>query len=237
VNFITLKYRSAESLIPLLQPVLDEGVAVSGRGSTLIVNSAPEALEEIRALVSGLDTPLHTLRISVVQGSGDRSSRLHGDISGTPERPRIRLHGKGIKERETLSQQLTVLEGQWATIRAGESVPVVKRSTRHSHNGKSVEQSLEYQDVESGFEVRPRISGDTVTLEIRPFRARRSSHGAAVIQRQEISTTVSGSVGEWIELGSLSDVGEEDSIGTIYADDSKRSATHNVKIKVDRLNQ
>lgn len=235
INFVTLKHRNAESLIPLLQPVLDEGVRISGQGATLIVNSKPWQLEELRPLIEQLDTPLQSLMIYVIQGGDSKHSGLHGDVSGTLERPDVRLYGTRKKEKAAVSQQLRVIEGEWATISAGESVPITTQTTRQSHHGITTQQSIEYKEVESGFEVRPRISGDSVTLELRPFRAKRAKGGAGIIEQQAITTTVSGRLGEWITVGGLIQQQQQSGVGTVYANEKQRSATHNIKLRVERL--
>ena len=235
INFVTLKHRNAETLIPLLRPVLDEGVRISGKGPTLIVNSKPWQLEELRPLIEQLDTPLQSLMINVIQGDSDNHATLQGDVSGTTARPSVRVYGTKKKERAAVSQQLRVIEGQWATISAGESIPVAEKITRHSRHGTTTQQSIKYKDVQSGFEVRPQISGETVTLEIRPFRAKHAKGGAGVIEQQQITTTVSGRLGEWITVGGIEQQQQQSALGTVYSNEKKRSATHKVKLRVERL--
>jgi type II secretory pathway component GspD/PulD (secretin) len=235
MSFITLKHRNAETLIPLLQPVLDEGITISGRGDTLIINSKPWQGEELRALVEQLDTPLQSLMITVIQGGSDNHSALQGDVSGNIEQPRVRIYGTQKSAKEAVSQQLRVIEGEWATIQAGESIPLARQTTSHSPQGTTMQQSIEYKDVESGFDVRPRIHGDMVTLELRPFRAKRSRGGAGIIEQQDISTTVSGRVGEWITIGGVDEEKKDSVMGTIYSTDKKQDATHTVRLKVELL--
>ncbi len=235
INFITLKHRSAETLIPLLQPVLDDGIKISGHGETLIVNSKPWQLEELQPLIEQLDTPLQSLMISITQGDTDKHSARHGDVSGSTDHPQVRLYGTNKKGKAAIAQQLRVIEGQWATIRAGESIPVSKQMTTQSPHGMSTQQSIEYKEVQSGFEVKPRIHGEGVTLEVRPFRATRSKSGAGIIEQQDITTTVSGKIGEWITIGGVDETQQHSGSGTLYTTGKKHSATHTVKLKVERL--
>lgn len=236
INFITLKHRNAESLIPLLQPVVDEGVRLSGKGPTLIVNSLPWQMIEVRTLVQQLDTPLQSLLISVAQGGDAQQSTLHGDASGTLQQPAVRLYGTRQDEQTAISQQLRVIEGAWATIRSGQSVPLPSVTTRQSAHGTTFQQSIEYREIDSGFEVRPYLNGEQVTLEVRPFRAKQAFTGGGVIEHQEISTTVSGKLGEWLTLGGIDEQQQRAGVGTVYGTGSKRDTTHNVKIRVERLN-
>lgn len=235
IHFLTLKHRNAEQLIPLLQPVLDEGIGISGRGPTLIVNSQPRQLEEVRRLVERLDTPLQSLLISVTQAGTDSHSALGGEVRGTQDNPAVRLYGSSRRGKETVRQQLRVIEGQWAFIRSGMALPIRNQTTIRSHHGTTTHRSVEYRDVESGFEVRPRISGDTVTLEVRPFHAKRSNSGDGVIEQQELSTTVSGRLGEWLTIGDVDEQQTRSAIGTIHATGTDGSAIHNVKLKVEAL--
>jgi Bacterial type II/III secretion system short domain len=82
---------------------------------------------------------------------------------------------------ERVDQRIQVLEGGQAFI-----------STGASRN---------YAQADTGFAVLPRVSGSNVFLEI-GTRQEAFSRGGA-IQSQRAATTVSGRLGEWIELGGV----------------------------------
>lgn len=231
ISFITLKHRNAEELIPLLEPVLDEGIRISGQGTNLIVNSKPWQLQEVERSVMRLDTPLRTFLISVTQEKQGERSGIHGDVSGTPEKPKLRLYGAHRKAEDSLKQQLRVIEGRWAFISNGTSIPTSTQQTQISRGLTTTSQSVQYQDVQSGFDVRPRIHGDTVTIEVRPFHARYSTNGK--IEKQALSTTVSGRLGQWIEIGGAGEQEERSGSGTVYSTRKKRDATRSIKVKVE----
>lgn len=114
-------------------------------------------------------------------------------------------------ESDGNTQSVRVLEGNSAFIRAGVSVPVRSQApARTIVNGRVMESygnAVEYRDVASGFYVVPRLAGDRVTLEINPQReslatpAQNLPRGSVNIQAA--STTVSGRLGEWIEVGGI----------------------------------
>lgn len=237
MNFIPLQHRNAEELVPLLRPVLDEGVGLTGRGDTLIVNAPPESLAQIRTLVKQLDTPLERLQITVIQGDDSSQQRLHGSASGSLESPTVRIYGTQSAANNTLSQRLQVLEGQWATIRTGEQVPVVTQHSTPPLHGPFTTQGVEYKNVESGFEVKPQLRGNEVTLEVRPFRARRAATAGGVIEQQELVTTVSGHLGEWLELGGVAEQQHDVGAGTVYATRSHQRSNGTIRLKVERLPQ
>jgi len=77
-------------------------------------------------------------------------------------------------------------------------------------NGQLVERfdnAVEYRDVTTGFYVVPRLAGDRVTLEINPQRDTLANPDQNLprgsVNIQQAATTVSGRLGEWIEVGGI----------------------------------
>ena len=109
------------------------------------------------------------------------------------------------------TQSVRVLEGSSAFIRAGQSIPVPQRQVaRTLVNGQVVERfgnGVEYRDVTTGFYVVPRLAGDRVTLEINPQRDTLANPEQNLprgsVNIQQAATTVSGRLGEWIEVGGI----------------------------------
>jgi type II secretory pathway component GspD/PulD (secretin) len=103
------------------------------------------------------------------------------------------------------SQMVQVVEGGRAFIQVGQSLPLPLRQVVLGPNGVVVTDSTVYRDVGQGFYAAPQLAGDRVTLEISPqfdtTGSERNLGNAAVVNTQRLSTTVSGRLGEWIELG------------------------------------
>lgn len=233
INFIALKHRNAEALLPLLRPVVDEGIKLNGKGPTLIVNSLPWQLTEIRQLVQELDTPLQSLLISVRQGGGHQARVIHGDVEIGEKKPEVRIYGTNKNKRHQVSQQLRIIEGEWATIRAGEEIPVVTQT--YSPASGTTQQSIEYKSVDSGFDVRALLHGNRVTLNIRPFRSRPSLSGGGIVNHQEIVTSLNGELGEWIYLGGAGESSQYNGSGTVYTTGKSQHLIQNVSVMVERL--
>jgi type II secretory pathway component GspD/PulD (secretin) len=110
-----------------------------------------------------------------------------------------------LSDRNT--QSVRVMEGREAFLRIGQSVPVRERQVQRSVvGGRVVEQTVEttqFRDAADGIYVLPRVSGDRVTLDISAQRESLSrAHGGVNVQG--LVTTVSGRLGEWIEIGGAS---------------------------------
>lgn len=231
-----LHHRSATEMIPLLKPMLEKGDAISGSGYTLIVRASRENLAQLDTLIARLDTAPQMLLITVEQDVEQEQEKSGASLSGSTSEPRVRVYNTHRSGDDTGNQQLQVLEGHWATIRSGQAIPQVMQQTQQDPYGNTVTQSIEYRNVESGFEVRPHLVGERVQLDIRPFHAKPSSQGGGVIEQQEIATTVSGRPGEWIDLGGVAEEQNRKGTGIIYSTRNREQQTHNVRIKVEIIN-
>ncbi|MDH3287834.1 MAG: hypothetical protein OEP48_08955 [Betaproteobacteria bacterium] len=234
LEVIPLHHRTAEEVIPVLQPLLVPEGTLSGFRGQLIVRTTPANLEEIKRILARLDRAPRQLLITVQQDIDANVQRSAAEISGnvggdnvrvilpptSRERQggrvviqegdsRVRAHvldsGSAVSERN--AQTLRVTEGREAFIRVGQSVPLRGRQiTRTVLGGQVVEQvvdTTQYRDVTTGFYVRPRLSGDRVTLDISPQREKLSNDIRGGVDVQRVVTTVSGRLGEWMEIGGV----------------------------------
>lgn len=239
LEVIALKHRSAEEVLPVIRPLLDKNDAASGMDYQLILRTSPRNLEQIKKLLESIDVAPRRLKVTVMQNvdsetvarltevSGNvglgREARVVVPGSGDSGGPNVELgQGQdrlkaGVASTRSLEDrrntlQLQMLEGSRALVRSGQSVPVPQRQVIRDRWGTRVIDSMQYQEVSSGFYVLPRISGDRVTLEISaqndalaPGSGERSD-----VRVQQTSSTVSGHLGEWLEVGGLGQQKEHD---------------------------
>jgi hypothetical protein len=221
LEVIQLRHRTADQVIPVLQPLLEPGGALSGQYSQLIVRTSPANLAQIRAVLDSIDRPPRRLMVSVRFDRSEDAAR-----SGVQADARISNRGAAVGVRaadsnavadERIDQRVQVLEGGQASFSTGES--------------------RIYGEAASGFVVVPRVSGSEVLLEImtqqEAFAAGR--HPAGAIRGQQASSSVSGRLGEWIELGGAS--GSSTRAGNSLLSANARSATETrrVWVKVEEL--
>ena len=260
LKIIQLHNRQADELIPVVQPLLDSGDAITGSGYQLIVRTSPQRFAQVEALVRQLDTQPQQLVISVRQGGSSGGSDEGYSASGSLGTGRIRMgvetpnpnapggsittygsngsasvraYSNDSQQSSNLSQRVMVLEGQWATINAGQVVPIQRQIVTQTPYGSRVQTVTEYADATSGFDVRPRLNGSEVTLEIAPYRRKLSSSGSGAIDTQSINSTVRGELGEWIEIGGANESGRGSDSGIGYSNRSERSDVRSVWLKVD----
>jgi type II/III secretion system protein len=247
LEVIPLKYRTAEQVLPVIQPMLAKGGTASGLQGQLVIRTTPGNLEEIRRILASIDTMPRRLLISVRQDAyatyGERGAGVSGRVGTESEdRLRARVVDTASTDSDRNTQTVQVMEGSPAFIRVGQSVPVQPQPQplvrTFPGGGRVVEQAVggvEYRDVTSGFYALPRVAGDRVTLDISAQREALSGQVQSGFNVQNAVTTVSGRLGEWIEVAgtSQSSIGQQSVLLGRTA--ATASDTRRVLVKVEEL--
>lgn len=251
LEIIDLKHRPAEEVVPLLHPFLAPGGTLTGQRGQLFIRTTPANLAELRKLLAELDKAPRQLQITVLQGEAVRlaedDARLNIDIAaggrgritlgeGTAsDSVEFRVRRSRSRNRSEDIQRVRVLEGNPATIYLGQSVPIASRSITTTPGGVQSTDTIEYRQVTTGFAVIPRISGDRVTLEIATQRDRLSSGGGGRFELQGVQTTVSGYLGEWIEIGGAVTLETRSQSGVIHRSTDSGDDSRRVLLRVEQL--
>lgn len=65
IEIIGLRHRFADDLLPLLQPLVEPGGALTGQGSQLFLRASPANARQIKEVLATLDRPPRQLLITV----------------------------------------------------------------------------------------------------------------------------------------------------------------------------
>jgi type II secretory pathway component GspD/PulD (secretin) len=217
LEVVTLRHRTAEQVIPVLQPLLEPGGALSGQSFQLFVRTSPANLAELRQVLDRIDRPARRLTISVRHESVQEAARSRVDadarISSRGSSAELRVLDSRSALDERVDQRVQTVDGGQATISSGES--------------------RRYADTATGFVVVPRLSGDLVTLEIY-VRKEAFARGGA-IRGQQASSTVSGRLGEWLELGGSNSASAGGARGVLSSREGAATADRRIWVKVEEL--
>jgi len=218
LEIIDLHNRTAQEVIPVLQPILEPGGALSGQDYKLFVRASAANVAQLRAVLAQIDRPARQLFVSVRVGTAQEIERDQAAVSGTlqtgdasvsvnePPRPSSgvtvqatsaasRSNGEGISS-------VQVMEGNAAFISTGTDVPVVTAVAGGGGRRPWVAGATEYRGLSSGFVVTPRVNGGQVTLAIEQHSD--NVRGGA-IETQQLTTQVAGALGTWILLGGVNE--------------------------------
>jgi len=134
------------------------------------------------------------------------------------------------------SYRVRTLEGQWAFIQTGQKVPYYsstitpfEKSNKHYPYRKN---NVELVDVSSGFEVLPRLNGQSVSLNIRPQNQSLNKRYPGQINTRSVNTTVSGQLDQWIFLGDISNTINTRTQGFIYKNKGRSESNSGYMIRV-----
>jgi type II secretory pathway component GspD/PulD (secretin) len=217
LEVIQLRHRTAEQVLPVLRPLLEPGGALSGQYNQLIVRTSPANLAQLRAVLDAVDQPARRLMISVRFDTARDASRsaVQADARvsnrGSSAEFRIRDSNSGTVER--VDQRIQVLEGGQAYISAGES--------------------RNYGQAGTGFAVVPRVAGNDVTIDIATQQEAFARGGA--IHGARAASSVSGRLGEWIDLGGAASAASGSGSGILSATERAAAASRGIWVKVEEL--
>ena len=240
-EIITLRHRTVEQILPVVSPFVEQGGTITGMNDQIILRTSRKNLDEIKQLIATLDAPLRRLKVTVSNDISQESDKQDIGVSGRVrlgENAGARIKGHAYETTSTgnqhANQSIQVLEGSSGYIAVGQSLPVPLRQVTYGPGGVVVSETMIYRDIGSGFQVRPRVSGDTVTLEISPQNDTPEGRlGGANIQH--LSTTVSGKLGAWMELGGSNTGGNARQRGYTSYSTKTRQDSRSVWLKVEEV--
>ncbi|MDU9401984.1 secretin N-terminal domain-containing protein [Pseudomonas sp. zfem004] len=219
---IPLQHRSSAELLPAAQSFLGKDGSVSTFEDKLIVNASQERIDDLRTLLQQLDTAPKRLLISVD----------NNDSNFQDNRGNARVIHYGTANRDGGLQQIQASEGQPALIQVGQSIPITSTST--DGYGR-IQSDTQYRNVTQGFYVTPRLTGDTVRLQISTNNDRMSQERADVVKVQSTDTTVTGRLGEWITLAGYNQDSQAERSASSLSYSTQRGENMTLRVKVDLL--
>ena len=228
LQIIDLKNRPAQEVIPVIKPMLKPNDAITGTGFQLFIRTDAKTLDEVTRLLQVMDKAPRNLIIKVRNNVDSSSSSTDFNTSGNYEigddvqvvvgdRPpreegtKVRINNTKNRSQDNTEHMIRVIEGGEAFITAGQIRPYEHRTIIRHRHGVSVYDSVDYQDVTSGFYVTPRLIGNgKVSLQLQPHYRTASDDYAytsdgyrGTVEVQEASTTVEAALGEWIQIGGI----------------------------------
>ncbi len=259
LEVISLNYRTAQEVIPLVQPIVNQsGGTVTGAQNQLIIRTSPDKLAEIRKILAAIDKAPRQLLITVEQGANSERRKSEAEIAANvgndnarvilpgsgdergvtvegqrrDDSIRARVHNQQSIARDNSTQQVRVLEGNPAFIYVGQTIPLRERALIKTPAGTQITESTHYRDVANGFHVLPRVAGDRVTLEISP---QREMLGRRSVETQNVNTSVTARLGEWVEIAAISQDQSLDRSSVASRGSAIKSQRSSVWLKVEEL--
>lgn len=201
---IDLRHRTAESIVADVRALADEGVTVIPDGTRLLVRGTEAQVASARAAAERLDTPAQRVRVSVRSGEPTQLRRQGVGVTDDG----LRLRGTRQRDRRDTEQTVTGVAGEPLRISSGEERGRTRSRLLLGGSRPGAGESREYVTAERGFYARPQIHGDTVTVTLAATREAFRNRGERT--GSDVTTTVTGPLGEWLRVASSGTTRESD---------------------------
>lgn len=243
LEIIPLKSKTAEQVLPVLQPLLEAGATLSGMDNQLFLRTSVKNREEIKRVLAAIDLPSRRLIIRIAQNrqseDNTRGAAVQGQVvlgSTTRHDAHAQVWDTRSARSEQAGQMVQTIDGGRAFIRIGRSLPIPMRQILLAPGGVVQTESVVYRDIGSGFYATPRVNGGRVTLDISQ-QAENGNLGQIRpgIATQQLTTTVSGRLGEWIELGGTGQQASAEQGGTFSVGTADVRDKRSIWLKVEEV--
>lgn len=250
LEVLSLQHRSVEEVLPVLRPLVEPGGSLSGMNNQLFLRASERNRAEIRKALAAMDVPARRLVIRVatdlsqteqyrggrVQGSlGNDRVRIGNADTGGSNQVRAQVYDSRSATAGGGTQMVQTVDGGRAYIQVGTSLAVPMRQVVLGPGGAVVSEIVEYRDVGRGFYAEPRVRGDRVSVDISQQSDAPGRRGDASIQVQRLSTTVSGRLGEWLQLGGTGQEASSRRQGTLSLSTSEVRESRGIWLMVEEL--
>jgi type II secretory pathway component GspD/PulD (secretin) len=246
---IRLSHRHVSEILPLTKPLVSPGGFISAdqRTNSLIIIDNPTVIARIRHLVQELDQAVPLLKIRVryenteVETQHDASASAQVESGNTTvavgKQPRAEEGveaelnaGRGKIQRQS-EYVIRVRSGSTAYIETGYDVPHRERWQALSHRYGYVPETVVFQRVGSGYNIRPVLVGDQVRIEIVPRINYFDNRGRdQKIQFAEAATTLFAPLGDWVDIGGV--LGGHREINRQILSDSQHTADNRLTMRL-----
>lgn len=242
LEIIPLRSKSVEEVMPVLLPLVEPGGMLTGANDQLFLKASPGNRAEIKRVLAAIDQPRRRLIIRISQNRQNEQAARGGQASGQVVlggTGRSRLDAEVWDTRslrgENNSQMVQTVDGGQAFIQVGRSLAIPMRQMVVGPGGAVINEGVVYRDVGSGFYAVPRVNGERVSLEISQQADAMGAPGRGTINTQRISTTVSGRLGEWIELGGSGRQASGNQSGTLSLSTSDARDNRSIWLMVEEV--
>lgn len=245
-KIITLQHRFANDLLPIIEPMVGAEGTATGMDNQLILRASPERMREIEATVAKLDAAKANRKITVNTSNSVQTRQERTEASGKvkvgkvtvgndrrapPNSGNVDITRNTRNTQQNSSQFINVLDGERAFIRVGHIVPFTQEWVTITRRYVQIERTTDWQEISTGFAVRPRTVGNQVELAVTPRIARLNQQG--FIDFEELTTTLRVTLGDWVDIGATMQQNDEVSRKILGVQNLSSQQITSLTIKVD----
>lgn len=254
IHHYDLHSRTADEIIPILEPLLLQNESISGTGFLLFIQTSNQRAAELKQLIESIDQRGKTLRISVTSDENlvthentiQSSIRVDsGDtrvIIGQPSRntdTNIEIKGKyATRNTENSKTQFINLEEGSSAFVSKETLRFIPVTT-FIRNPRGIA-AIDHTEVNvrtDGFYVEARtIDEQYATINIQSFASGNQNNQSFENEQLSVDTSLRARIGEWVELGGIGESSSTSSSGILSRTRRSEDRFNKIFLKIEVIN-
>jgi hypothetical protein len=254
IHHFDLKTRTADEIIPILQPLLQQNESISGKGFLLFIQTSSQRATELKKLIESIDQRGKTLRISVTSDETlvAQENQIKADVQVNSGDARVIVGqpGKNQDSNITISgnyatQNTENSKTQFINLEEGASAFVAKETLRFFPvntfigNGRGISeiQSTQVNVRSDGFYVEARtIDEQSAIIKVQSFASGELNNGRFEDEQLSANTTLRAAIGQWVELGGIGESSATTSSGILSRTRRNEDRFNRIFLKVEVVN-
>ena len=251
IHFFDLKNRSAEEIIPILQPLLQPQEAISGDGFQLFIKTSDKRAQEIEQILATIDRSAKMFRVSVTndehlahaQNDLDASVRVtSGDAEIHVNEDRysdadvsVHANAQNYTNSRHKEQFLNIQEGKPAFL-SRENIRLLPSYSYYinRHGVEIIDHGRTPYASEDGFYVEARSAdSEFAQVRIQTVQGINDHHSNYEYEQQFAETTLRVPLGKWFEIGGNTQTTERSEKGILYRTQEKEQRFNKIFLKIE----
>ena len=209
IEVLRLRFRSADQLLPLVQPLMAPGSALAGRGNELFLRAPSASANEIKRLIAALDHAPRALVVTISDSPGVETIHPADAAGGVTIASRdaaasrstdanARAGNERTVSARASAQTLRVKEGERVRVALPAAIAFTFRRWTAQDSGSRIasDHAVSYEAI-ADFFLHVEVAGEVALLDVTPVDA--AMAGAAADQ-SSLAAQVQARLGDWVEL-------------------------------------
>ena len=186
---INLKHIEGDDVVSVLNTLIDKSISISEKDNILSINGPASNIKNILPIIEQIDTSPSPLTIEFI------ASNRKIDFEQTS--------GVYQSNARRSSQSMSITERQWVTLNTGISIPVAERK-RYADGTET--QSFKYKKISTSYVFKVHEFSGWSVIQVGLDSSELEGGPTGPIEHTELSTTIIGKTGDWLEVTSTNDI-------------------------------
>lgn len=235
----TVHYADPAKMQAVVRSYLSPGSSVSLYQNRLVINATEAEIAKTKALLQQLDVGGRQLLISVKTSGHENQQHSQASVRArveggpgvqTQTRTTVTVRQYQSTRDQSGGQGVRATEGRPAFVSIGSSAPI--SSYRTTADGRIIQQH-ETVSATSGFYATAWVNDNSVRVTI---DQQRQQFKGRLIAGQQLRSEVSGALGSWIAVGSISTSSQQAGRGILRTESGQADTAETVYLKVELVN-